>query len=147
MHANDPGSFEWDPQLETGYDKIDGQHQQLFSAVKNIMDASAGGKGDKVEMSTLDFLTIYVVKHFNDEEQLQRDYEYPDYLNHKEIHDDFKETVTELMELVNKTGPTGKIIDDVCAVVRTWLLNHIKGDDFRMAAFVKDADDKAMKIA
>ena len=141
--SND-SSFEWDVQLETGYSKIDNQHKQLFAAVRSLMDASASGKGDKAVMETLEFLVGYAVKHFNDEEQLQKDYEYPDLLLHTKIHNDFKAAVTELVQKVTREGPTPIVIDEVCTVVKAWLLNHIKGDDFRMATYVKAADVKAM---
>ena len=140
----DHSSFEWDPQLETGYSKIDNQHKQLFAAVRNLMEASAGGMGDKAVMETLEFLVGYAVKHFNDEEQLQKDYEYPDYLYHKRIHDEFKVVVGELVQKVNKEGPTEEIIEKVSSTIGSWLLNHIKGDDFRMATFVKAADAKVV---
>jgi len=144
MYASDLSPFKWDPQLETGYDKIDNQHRQLFKAVRNIMDASTSGKGDKVVLDTLEFLTGYALKHFEDEEQLQIDYEYPDYLNHRAIHEDFKAAVTELVKKVNHEGPNEVIIDEVCSIIRAWLVNHIKGDDFRLATFVKACDAQAM---
>ena len=133
-------AYMWDSSLETGYDKVDNQHKQLVAAVNNLMEASSSGKGDKAVMETLDFLTGYAVKHFADEEQLQIDYDYPDYLNHKRIHDEFKGVVGELTQKVIKEGPTTEIIEEVSSAIGSWLLNHIKGDDFRMAAFVKAAD-------
>ena len=75
-----------------------------------------------------------------DEEKLQVDFKYPDYLIHKEIHDAFKGTVGKLVERVRKEGPTEEIIIEVSSAIGSWLLNHIKGDDFRMATFVKAAD-------
>jgi hemerythrin len=137
-------AYQWDSSLETGYDKVDNQHKQLVEAVNNLMAASAGGKGDRAVMETLDFLTSYTIKHFEDEEQLQLDYNYPDYLNHKRIHDDFKATVGELTQRVVNEGPTTELIDIVSSAIGSWLLTHIKGDDFRMAAFVKAADARAL---
>ena len=133
-------AYQWDSSLESGYPKVDNQHKQLIAALNSLMEASATGKGDAAVMDTLDFLTGYAVKHFADEEQLQIDYGYPDYLNHKRIHDEFKGTVTELVARVRKESPTEAIINEVSSIVGAWLLNHIKGDDFRMAAFVKAAD-------
>ena len=137
-------AYQWDSSLESGYDKVDNQHKQLVTALNNLMDASKSGKGDMAVMQTLDFLTGYAIKHFADEEQLQIDYEYPDYLNHKRIHDEFKGTVGAFTERVKKEGPTEEIIDTVSSAIGSWLLNHIRGDDFRMAAFVKAADTKAL---
>ena len=133
-------AYRWDSSLESGYEKVDNQHKQLVAAVNNLLEASASGKGDNAVMETLDFLTSYAVKHFADEEKLQVQFKYPDYLNHKQIHEDFKETVGELVAKVRNEGPTEAIINEVTAVIGAWLLNHIKGDDFRMATFVKAAD-------
>ena len=137
-------AYKWDSSLETGYEKIDNQHKQLVAAVNNLMEASMGGKGDEAVMETLEFLTSYAVKHFSDEEKLQVQFNYPDYLNHKRIHDEFKVVVGELVQQVNKEGPTEEIIDKVSSAIGSWLLNHIRGDDFRMAAFVKAADSKSL---
>ena len=136
-------AYQWDSTLESGYEKVDKQHKQLVAAVNNLMEASSSGKGDAAVMETLDFLTGYAVKHFADEEKLQVDYEYPDYLNHKKIHDEFKGVVGELTQRVAREGPTAELINVVSSTIGAWLLNHIKGDDFRMATFVKAAAAKA----
>ena len=133
-------AYQWDSSLETGYERVDNQHKQLIKAVNNLMEASLSGKGDRVVMETLEFLTSYAVKHFADEEKLQVQFDYPDYLNHKRIHDEFKTKVGEIAQQVNKEGPSEKIISEVSSIIGSWLLNHIKGDDFRMATFVKAAD-------
>ena len=138
----DPMAYKWDASLETGYEKVDNQHKQLVAALNNLMEASASGKGDTAVMDTLDFLTGYAVKHFADEEKLQVQFDYPDYLVHKRIHDEFKVKVGEIVQRVRKEGPTEAVINDVSAFIGSWLLNHIKGDDFRMAAFVKAKDAK-----
>ena len=140
-------AYVWDTSLETGYLKIDNQHKQLVAAVNNLMEASAGGKGDDAVMETLDFLTGYAIKHFADEEQLQIDYDFPDYLNHKRIHDEFKNVVGALVNKVNKEGISEAIITDVSSIIGGWLLNHIKGDDFRMASYVKAADARGKSKA
>ncbi|GHU64769.1 hemerythrin [Spirochaetia bacterium] len=133
-------AYQWDSSLETGYALVDNQHKQLVAAVNNMIEASKNKKGDEAVMQTVDFLTGYTIKHFADEEKLQKQFSYPDYLNHKRIHDDFKNTVGIYTERLVKEGPTPVIIDEVSAAIGSWLLNHIKGDDFRMAAFVKAAD-------
>ena len=147
MSLNDANAIVWESTLETGYEKIDNQHRQLFAAVNNLIEASASGKGDRVVMDVLEFLTSYVIKHFSDEEQLQIDYDYPDYLNHKRIHDDFKATSGELIQQVSLEGPSEELIEKAVSMIGAWLLNHIRGDDFRMAAFVKAADARAIAEA
>jgi hemerythrin len=130
-------AYQWDSSLETGYELVDNQHKQLIAALNSLMEASRSGQGDKAVMRTVDFLTGYTIKHFADEEKLQQKYDYPDFLNHKRIHDEFKVTVTGMTDRLIKEGPTSDLITEVSSAVGAWLLNHIKGDDFRMAAYVK----------
>ena len=134
-------AYLWDPSLETGHAKIDGQHKQLISALNSIIDSSREGKGKDEIFKTLDFLTGYTVMHFSTEEKLQTQYEYPDYLIHKRYHDEFKGTVGELTQRLINEGPTEEVIGVVTTTIGNWLLNHIKGDDFRMAAYVKAKGD------
>ena len=133
----DPMAYQWDSSLETGYEKVDKQHKQLVASLNSIIDASREGKGSAEIFKTLDFLTGYTIMHFSDEEKLMNKYNYPDYLVHKRYHDDFKVTVGDLTQRLIKEGPTGEMINIVTTAIGEWLLNHIKGDDFRMAAFVK----------
>jgi hemerythrin len=130
-------AYQWDSSLETGHEKIDNQHKQLIAALNNLIAASAGGEGDVEIFKTLDFLTGYTIKHFSDEEKIQVEYDYPDYLIHKRYHDEFKVTVGEMTKQIQKEGPTEALIGEVTTAIGAWLLNHIKGDDFRMAAYVK----------
>ena len=130
-------AYQWNSSLETGYQKIDNQHRQLIAALNSIIDASREGKGSAEIFKTLDFLTGYTIMHFADEEKLMVQYDYPDYLVHKRYHDDFKVTVNDLTERLISEGPTEEIVGIVTKAIGEWLLNHIKGDDFRMAAFVK----------
>jgi hemerythrin len=130
-------AYQWDSSLETGYEKVDNQHKQLVAALNDIIQASRNGKGKDEIFKTLDFLTGYTIMHFADEEKLQVKYDYPDYLIHKRYHDEFKVTVGELTARIVKEGPSEEMIGIVTTAIGDWLLNHIKGDDFRMAAYVK----------
>jgi hemerythrin len=130
-------AYIWNSSLETGHELIDNQHKQLVAAVNKLLDACRSGRGAAEVASTMDFLTGYTIKHFADEEKLQKQYDYPDYLAHKRLHDDFKVVVGDLTKRLIDRGPTEEIIEEVNASIGDWLVNHIKGDDFRMAAYIK----------
>ena len=140
MAWEDPVLYQWDSNLETGHEKIDSQHKQLIAMVNKLIEASSSGKSAAVVTEALDFLASYAVDHFADEEQLQIDFAYPDYADHKRKHDAFKVVVGDLTQRVKKEGPTEDLIEDVCNTIGSWLLEHIMGDDFRMAKYVKASD-------
>jgi hemerythrin len=129
--------FTWDKSLETGEPSIDEQHKQLFVAINNLLDLCRAGKGKEELSKSLDFLTNYTIKHFFDEEQIQRKYEYPDYVNHKMYHDNFKITVRDLSHQLILKGPSDQLIDDVKSKIGNWLITHIKIQDLKLAAHLK----------
>jgi hemerythrin len=130
-------AYIWNSSLETGHELIDNQHKQLVAAVNKLLEACRSGQGAEAVASTMDFLTGYTIKHFLDEEKLQKQYDYPDYFAHKRLHDDFKVVVGDLTKRLIREGPTEPIIEEVSASIGDWLVNHIKGDDFRLATYIK----------
>lgn len=129
--------YEWNRDLETGNEMIDRQHKALFNMLNELLEAQRGGKGKDELNKAVEFLTVYVSKHFENEESLQKEYNYPDTLNHKNYHEEFKQTVKKLAKQLEQEGYSDILLNNVVHVIADWLLNHIKGDDFRLAAYVK----------
>ena len=135
-------AYTWSPDLETGNAAIDSQHRQLIDAVNALFEAHHSGKGHQEVERTLEFLVSYTLKHFADEEKLQKKHDYPDYLVHKNIHAEFKCSVQALIKRWTQEGPSNEFINDVYATIGEWLLCHIKGDDFKMATYVRNKEKK-----
>ena len=133
-------AYVWNPDLETGSVVIDNQHKQLIAAVNALFDAQQSGKGRQEVEKTMEFLVGYTVKHFADEEKLQEKHNYPEYLIHKQTHIDFKRVALELAKELSQNGPTDAFISKAYVTIGDWLVNHIKGDDFKMAAYVRSKE-------
>jgi hemerythrin len=130
-------AYTWSKDLETGNQLIDTQHKQLIQAINDLLDACSGGKGRQALDGTLDFLAKYTAKHFGDEENLQLKSGYPDYNNHKKLHDGFKVTVADLGRQLKAEGPTIALVGKVNSSIGGWLVNHIKREDTKVAAHLK----------
>ena len=135
-------AYTWDKNLETGHETIDSQHKQLVATVNKLVEINrADDARNEAEIGeVLEFLIAYAVKHFGDEETLQEKYNYPDFNVHKTYHEDFKRQVGELSRRMAEEGATRTFIDELTRFVGDWLLTHIKGDDFRMAAYVQSKE-------
>jgi hemerythrin-like metal-binding protein len=129
--------YQWDDSLATGHKMIDEQHKQLFVALNDLLQACQEHKGSEALTKSLNFLNDYTIKHFFDEEQVQQKYGYPDYPNHKNLHDAFKKTVRDLKVKLIMQGPSEALIDEVKTKIGGWLVTHIKGNDIKIAAFIK----------
>jgi hemerythrin len=130
--------YQWNDYLETGHDKIDNQHKQLIIYLNSLSNALDSGKGNDEIEKTMDFLAAYTIKHFNDEEKLMKEVDYPEILVHRTFHEGFKKTVAEYIERLKREGANTMLAESVVSDMGDWLVNHIKGDDFVMAAYVKN---------
>lgn len=132
--------YTFDKSLETGNTAIDTQHKELIDAMNNLLAACAQGKGREEIKNTIKFLVDYTVKHFNDEEKLQKQYNYPDYAAHKKLHDDFKEEVKKIVEEYEQDGTSVVLTFKINNIIASWLIKHIKGEDKKVAAFIKNSN-------
>jgi hemerythrin len=88
-------------------------------------------------MRTAEFLSMYTIKHFKDEEDIQIKYDYPEFHRHKSLHDNFKGKVIMLLEELNTEGPSEFFVQQVNTVVGNWLINHIKVEDLKLAEYIR----------
>ena len=130
-------AYLWSKDLEIGNQMIDNQHKQLIEALNNLLEACSSAKGQETLNKTMNFLVDYTVKHFADEEKLQIQYKYPDYENHKKLHDNFKKVVSELAVQLKNEGATISLVTKVNSQIGSWLRNHIKKEDIKIAEFIK----------
>ena len=127
---------EFTENLATGNEMIDSQHKELIQKINDLLDSCEKSSDKVVAIKTLDFLSDYTEYHFNAEEQLQKDIEYPGYDKHKAQHEEFKTPVEELHEmLVEEEGPSPAFVAKVQENVINWLYTHIQGFDRSVAEY------------
>ncbi len=131
--------FAWTPDLTTENDFIDDQHKQLFAAADELFaSCQIGREKQEAEVKkTIQFLLDYTIKHFADEEELQKKYAYPDYPAHKQTHDEFRDTVRELAEKLPQSGSMDEFIIGVYTTIGEWLIDHIRGQDAKLGAHIR----------
>lgn len=130
------GLISWDARLQTGHGKIDSQHKELLDAINRLHTAMKQGKGKSELGSILTFLKDYTVSHFQMEEELMNTHRYPGSPKHKAIHHDL---VVQVEDLVAKHEKGENILTlSVMDFLEDWLVQHIQGEDFRFAAYLKE---------
>lgn len=127
----------WKKSYEAGHETVDAQHKELFRLVQDVLDAdSIGGRKEKIEVA-LKFLGDYAVRHFELEESLMVESNYPEYESHKQIHETFLKDVTSFVAKFQEEGSTVSVSQTINDFVITWLQEHIMGSDKKMAEFYK----------
>ncbi|GHV96463.1 hypothetical protein AGMMS50293_27830 [Spirochaetia bacterium] len=136
--ASSSSHYVMDDSFLTGCDLVDSQHAQLFEAINGLLDACEHGADRDGLKKSLDFLSDYTVKHFFDEEKLLKKNGFTDIDHHHQFHEAFKQTVKDLSHAFIIKGVSQDLIKDVQNKIGTWLIEHIKGQDFRWAKELKE---------
>ncbi len=132
-------AIKWTPNLAVGIEKIDEQHKVLFERINALIEACNQGKGKDTVADLITFLKDYVVFHFRDEQQIMLNYKYPQYEQHKKLHDRFIESLNELNKELEEQGPGLALVLKTNRLVVDWLINHISKVDTQLAAHIRNS--------
>ena len=131
----------WTEEYALDCEEVDSQHRRLFELVSDVVKACTEGYEVNVLNKTLGFLVDYTVQHFADEEAFQVLHGYPDYKRHKQLHEDFKVTVGDLIEEFQNDGSTRELSSKVNKVVIRWLVNHILREDKKIGEHIRSMEE------
>ena len=127
---------EFDESLVTGNEMIDSQHKELIAKINSLVESREKDGGKVAAIKMLDYLAEYTEFHFNAEEKLQEEIEYPGIEEHKKQHQELYRVVDELHEMLEEQeGPTEEFVEQVNRNVIQWLYKHIKGFDRSVAEY------------
>jgi len=117
--------LEWDNNLNIGVIEIDKQHKELFSCLDKLLTAMKDKKEKDEIIKTLNFLEEYVCKHFEDEEEIQKKYNYPKYDTQHNQHEEFKKELQKLRQIFQTQGTSTLLALNIQKNMITWCKNHI----------------------
>jgi len=126
--------IQWKDAYSVKIEEIDEQHKKLIKLITQLADAMSVGKGRDVLGRVLTELVNYTVYHFQTEERFFRQYDYPEYEKHKQIHDALTEKAKELKTEFEQGN---KLISvNVMHFLSDWLNTHILEEDKKFGPFL-----------
>ncbi|MCL1916127.1 MAG: hemerythrin family protein [Desulfovibrionaceae bacterium] len=120
--------------METGVPKIDEQHKELINRINMVLSLGSKSVSQEETKKSIDFLDAYIIKHFGDEESLQRQSKYPKYEWHKDQHKFFVAEFKKLKEEFAANGPSAKFTVGINNFIIGWIVKHIKTVDVELGA-------------
>lgn len=134
--------IEFDDNLITGNEMIDTQHKELIDRTNQFLAKLEENVGRVEAIKMLDYLDEYVEFHFGEEEKLQEEIGYPGLAEHRKKHEELKNTVKELFDMLEEEdGPSEAFVKQVESNVVNWLILHIQGYDRSVAEYRFMADN------
>jgi hemerythrin len=126
----------WDDKYSLKMKEVDEQHQHLFELINRLHEAVVTGEERTTLAEILDELIDYTVEHFQTEEKLFEEHNYPEYDMHKKEHDDLTKKVLELQTQFGEGSAT--ISFEVLDFLNDWLLNHTLHSDQKYSLYLHD---------
>lgn len=121
----------WDDKYKIGVDAVDRAHERLFRIMGKLLCVSddAAGRSHRY-MEGIKYLEAYTMTHFSEEEAYMRSVRYDGYVQHKRIHDHFRdETLVSLKRDLELSEYSSASVGRFVNVMNTWLTRHIMQED------------------
>lgn len=126
--------LEWNDTFVLGVEEVDEQHQHLFELVNRLHGAVTEGAEQSELSNILDSLIDYTVDHFETEEKLFKEHNYPQLEEHKKEHDDLTGQVVDLQTKFREGSAT--LSFEVLDFLSNWLTDHTTNSDLKFATFM-----------
>ena len=126
----------FDESLVTGNEMIDAQHKELIEKINGLLKSCEDRSNKLGAIKMLDYLADYTEFHFSEEEKLQESIGYPGIEEHKTKHEELRQVVKELTDMLQEEeGPTDAFVEQVNVNIKNWLFGHIKSFDRSVAEY------------
>jgi hemerythrin len=80
----------------------------------------------------------YTDFHFSAEEKVMADQGYPELEDQQQQHAEFKATLDNILLDLREDGPTDELAKSINVFLLNWLINHIKGSDQKLGAYLNE---------
>ena len=124
----------WSTQYSIGNDLIDAEHEELFRLVNAFHDNWQEKRSQQSIAALLSQLIAYAEMHFQHEETIMHDAEYPKLAEHQKIHEAMVETIFNLRQSFE--AQHSHLETNTMKFVKTWLLGHIIQNDYLFRDFL-----------
>ncbi len=129
--------MEWTPDLSVGIGEIDVQHRKMIRKINEIGEAVEAKKSKEEIIEAIKFFEVYSEEHFKTEEGYMTLYRYPEYLNHKKIHDAIMTDMARVRGLFNEGKIKASEVYEESNKVAEVFFEHMKVTDSRLAVFLR----------
>lgn len=128
---------QWTEQLLTGHPKVDQQHRHLFSMMEHLYQlAVTKGAQDQLTQA-FEALGRYVITHFEDEENLMRQCNYPHLNHHSSLHRVLEQKTNSYLNLFHQGKQVN--LEELVEFCAKWIKNHVLIEDMKIVSWMKES--------
>ena len=130
------GNITWNNDFSVGIQKLDEQHKKIIEIENKLIKAKDVTANSETIADILSELTKYTSTHFETEEKLFYDYNYPEYSLHRAEHNQFRKRLAALCMDAMYHKPT--VQTDLLIFLEEWWKYHTQGSDMKYKVFFSE---------
>ncbi|MCW8886512.1 MAG: hemerythrin family protein [Motiliproteus sp.] len=120
---------------KTGHTVIDMQHMRILDWFEKLESIPAEKRFGPYASAVLEDLQVYIQEHFELEEGVMDECEFPDLDRHRHLHSQLSGQVVSFVDQYHQTGVVDQ--DQLIKLLRDWLIRHINQEDAKLAEFLE----------
>ena len=115
--------LKWEESISVNDELIDKQHQELYKIVNKLIANCNVNFDYAIAKNIIEELKAYSFYHFNDEEEMLEERQYPFIDKHIEEHNGFRIKINDISSRFNKNKDK-ETIRELLTYVVEWVTNH-----------------------
>ena len=129
--------FTWKDEYSLGNAQIDAEHQRLLELANAVATLANSGEQMTRIKENIVALYDYVKTHFQHEEEYMLQLGYPQYEEHKKLHEGI---IAEMNTIMKHSGNLDALVYKFKRLIHVWVLEHILTEDSRIAQAKKQKE-------
>ena len=130
--------FEFAPDLETGNEDIDSQHQTLFAMVNEILYSSELERSPTQFKRAVSFLFSYLEYHFASEELAMLEHSYTSRRFHTAFHDHVRREAATIADELGHGTAHAETRSRIFFLFEDWVMYHVHNADRQLAEYIRE---------
>lgn len=138
VHDSSPWFLQWDARMSVDLPAIDEEHRHFISLVNALNESILQRHGPDVIRSNMQAIIEDARVHFSHEEELFKEWRYPDIDHHARLHAEIITTLLHLKDRFLNDEATEYEMIDAGLKIRHTLIEHMLTDDMRYRDFNRE---------
>jgi hemerythrin-like metal-binding protein len=127
-------TIQWSDKYSVGVEDLDEQHRQIIGMLNRLVSLpETGDTRSETVSEILTTMTHYALEHFKTEERLLKEYDYPNFEEHRREHVDYRKKAIDF-SMATSLGVEA-VPQILLSYLMEWWTHHILEEDMKYKPF------------
>lgn len=133
-------NIEWTDDLSVDDATLDDHHKNFFDQFRSVQSNPIAADDTARLFKLFDFLDEHIFRHFQYEENYMRNHGFPEFEEHKVLHDQFVDEFQDFKKSILSDEESFSV-EELVKWMGEWWTEHIKDKDQEYARYIREHQD------